>query len=115
MLTNEQIDEQVSELMRLVNERVFLTIGGPRFASHHIDKEGAAMNAVEAFVRAALERSAVKWLPVESAPTDCTSVLALLEGRVEIGFCGPNKSWIFERNYRGNPTHWMPFPPAPKD
>lgn len=50
----------------------------------------------------------VDWQPIETAPTNGTPILIFVHGEVAIA------TW-YSGKYQGvgQPTHWMPLPPAP--
>jgi hypothetical protein len=59
------------------------------------------------------------WRPIETAPKDGTRILIAtpLDGVMSSEFFGglwQNIPWRREGAARGQPTHWMPLPPAPK-
>ena len=70
-----------------------------------------------------------KWMTIDSAPKDGTSILVAATGfDANIGVVAWDDTWCdgwwmcddgkqaMELPLRGpEPTHWMPLPPAPKD
>lgn len=63
-------------------------------------------------------REALRWQPIETAPTDSTEVLVLVRPKViRLGWyfapSGRTQGWCDERGNSIRPTHWMPRPAAP--
>lgn len=127
-MTTHTLYEQVAKLMRLVKDyglqcRFDEEIGVP---SNDSQATQFTLRAVEAFARAALERPAVEWLPIETAPKDGTPVDIWRPSwggerctnmrRTDLG-----SGNIFYEPISDGPscvrdaTHWAPIPPAPKE
>ena len=71
------------------------------------------------------EVAAMQWQPIETAPTDGTSILAIVAGEhpdsgepyvpeVVHWLAGWwNESWSYDAGVDYQPTHWMPLPDGP--
>ena len=102
-------DEWLAEAMRLADERCEL----------HATKHGYGSGKVREALRAHLAtRPAQEWLPIETAPKDCTDVLLHIPGRVPVVAAWYRRGWTPMDSDDGplssEPTHWMPLPAAPK-
>ena len=81
--------------------------------------DGMARILADYATAAVLADRQARWLPIETAPKDGTTVLLMAfgqHGRVRIADGEYHKNYeVWSWTYvMVNPTHWMPLPPAPQ-
>ena len=64
--------------------------------------------------RAERAEAALQWRPIETAPRDGTKLLTCdMVGNIYLDWRDDNSKFLYEREWYGYPTHWMPLPEPP--
>lgn len=108
-MTLQQIDEQIQKLQNIVDRGKH--VGGA------YQEQGAAVAKCMPVIQELRARIDNQWLPIETAPRDCTRIIGASAG------CTPHcvywntthNAWMIEYADAPSwqPTHWMPLPQNP--